>query len=156
MKSSPEKGIEIVAKLAMDKEQGLQIVMFNEVYNIIHKQRERILVSLIPQILGFIEILMSLRCLLDDRHKEMILSKLKIKLSSCVDLPDILVSVKIRANKFISSNIVLPARELLSLHTPVAIVEVEELNIFPTMTSETSFAAVSLEQEYCCGEEDES
>ena len=156
MKSSPENGIKMVATLAMEKELGFQIVMCNEVYNIIHTQRGRILVSLMSQILGFTEIVMSLRCLLDDRHKEMILSKLKIKLSSCVDLPDILVSVKIRANKFISSNIVLPARELLSLHTPVAIVEVEELNIFPTMTSETSFAAVSLEQEYCCGEEDES
>jgi len=103
LKSSPTDAIKVVSQVAMEKDKDTQIIMCNEVYNVLHKQKD--LTVLMAQTLGFINVIQGVSCLLDEPHKILILSKLKIKLRASVDAPNIPESVKQRAQCFIDGEI---------------------------------------------------
>ena len=99
LKSSPTDAIKVVSQVAMEKDKDTQIIMCNEVYNVLHKQKD--LTVLMAQTLEFINVIKGSLCLLDEHHKILILSKLRIKLQASVDAPNIHESVKQRAQIFI-------------------------------------------------------
>jgi hypothetical protein len=103
LKSSPTDAIKVVSQVAMEKDKDTQIIMCNEVYNVLHKQKD--LTVLMAQTLGFINVIQGGHCLLDEPHKILILSKLRIKLQASVDAPNIPESVKQRAQRFIDGEI---------------------------------------------------
>ena len=103
LNSSPADAIKVVSQVAMEKDKKTQIIMCNEVYNILHKQKD--LSALMAQTLGFIDVIQGINCLLDEEHKISILSKLKIKLEASIDAPNIQMSVIQRALCFITKEI---------------------------------------------------
>jgi len=102
LKSSPADAIKVVSQVAMEKDKDTQIVMCNEVYNVLHKQKD--LSTLMAQTLGFINVVQGVNCLLDEPHKILILSKLKTKLEASVRAPNVPESVRQRALRFIGAD----------------------------------------------------
>jgi hypothetical protein len=102
LKSNPAYFIKLACQTAMGMSMHAQIIVCNEVYNLLHMQP--CLKPLLAQIMGYIDCIKSADCLLDVRHKTLILRLLKPKLSVCMRTPDdIHKGVAYRINQFISS-----------------------------------------------------
>lgn len=102
LKSNPAYFIKLTCQTAMGMSLHAQIIVCNEVYNLLHMQP--CLKPLLAQIMGYIDCIKSADCLLDDRHKALILGLLKPKLIACMRTPDdIHKGVAYRINQFISS-----------------------------------------------------
>ena len=102
LKSNPASFIKITCQTAMGMSLHAQIIVCNEVYNLLYMQP--CLKPLLAQIMGYIDCIKSADCLLDDKHKALILGLLKPKLIACMRTPDdIHKGVAYRINQFISS-----------------------------------------------------
>jgi hypothetical protein len=102
LKSNPASFIKITCQTAVGMSARAQIIMFNEVYNLLHMQP--CLKPLLAQIMGYIDCIKSADCLLDDKHKALIIGLLKHKLDVCMRTPDdIHKGVAYRIKQFISS-----------------------------------------------------
>lgn len=98
---SPSDAIKVVSHVAMEKDIDYQTIMCEEVFNVLSNQIN--LSCLMVQTLGFIDVIKSIDCLLDDTRKTLILTNLKQKLRQSLDLPNIPESVKQRAMCLINS-----------------------------------------------------
>jgi hypothetical protein len=100
LKNSPNTFIEIVSKAAIENRiKTNQIVLCNEIYNVLNKQPN--LSQLMAQTMGFIDIIQTEQSLLDDSHKVLILTKLKLKVQACIQIPTIHEGGRHRAIRFI-------------------------------------------------------
>ena len=103
LKSSPSDAIKAVSQVAMEKDKDNQKKMCSAVFDLLKVHKD--LSVLMAQTLGFINVIQGDDCLLDEAHKIHILSELKTKLQASLGEPNIPVSVRQRAERFIAEEI---------------------------------------------------
>lgn len=100
MASNPESGIKHACMVAVENKIDVQIIMFNEIHNFIHRRSD--IKTIAAQILGVADFIQTNpKCLLDDDHKKLIIFTLKKKIRTNIYDQDINTGIRCRMNAFI-------------------------------------------------------